>query len=59
MSTILEIDFSNWAEQETRRRGGFNEFSEYIKRGPQENYPKNVLGKNCKYILDSHFGNYT
>jgi hypothetical protein len=59
MSAILDIKFSSWAEQETSRRRGFNEFSEYMKRGPQKNYLKHGPGKNCKVILDSRLGNYT
>jgi len=59
MSTILDSEFSAWAEQETRPRRGFNEFSEYIKRGPQEKHLKYGLGEKRKSILDSRLGNCT
>jgi len=59
MSAILDVEFSRWAERETRRRRGFNEFTEYIKHGPQEKYLKYGLKKNCKAILESRLENYT
>jgi hypothetical protein len=55
----LDNEFSSRAEQTTRRRGGLNEFSEFIKRGPQEKYLKYGLGENRKSILDSRLGSYT
>jgi hypothetical protein len=57
MGTILDSEFSGWAEEETRPRRGFKEFSEYIKRGPQEKHLKYRLGENCKSILDSRLVN--
>jgi hypothetical protein len=59
MSTILDIEFSSWAEQETRSRRGFNEFSQYIECGPQEKYLKYGLRIDCKSILDSRLVSYT
>jgi hypothetical protein len=40
MSAILDINFGGWAEQQSMRRRGFNEFSESMKRGPQKIYLK-------------------
>jgi len=59
MSIILDIEFSGSAERETIRRRGSIQFSQYIKRGPKENYLKFGLGKSSKSILDSRMGNYT
>jgi hypothetical protein len=37
MSIFLDMEFSSWAKQVTRRRGGFSEFSESIEYCQQKN----------------------
>jgi hypothetical protein len=37
MSIFLDMEFSSWAKQVTRLRGGFSEFSESIEYGQQKN----------------------
>jgi hypothetical protein len=59
MSIILDMEFSSWAKQVTRRGGGFGEFSESIEYGPVEKYLKYGLGENCKVIVVSRLWNYT
>jgi hypothetical protein len=59
MDAILGLDSAAGLNKKGDAGVGFNEFSEYIKRGPQKNNQKYGPGKNCKTILDSQLGNYT
>src|SRR6266850_5962522 len=59
MRINLDIEFSCWAKQGSRCRGGFNHFSEYIRYGARKKYLKYHLGENCKTILDSRWENCT
>jgi hypothetical protein len=47
-SVTLDIEFSSWAMQGTRRRGVSNESSECMKYRPGGKNPKYGLGKNLR-----------
>jgi hypothetical protein len=59
MSIFLNMEFSSWAKQVTRRRGGFSEFSESMAYGRAEKYLKYGRGENCRFIVIWRLGNYT